>query len=155
MIAFALVGACRGASAEAQPGGPPIPASWRALPELQAAVARAAGANDGVGAWGEPAMGCYAVSLALRGGAAGVDAMATQLLDGARAEQLAVTDTALPDAGGDRGVLAFAFARGAYHGRVRAELDADGAVRARACFWNDREPRACEAACAPLVGSAR
>jgi len=48
------------------------------------------------------------------------------------------------------GVLAFAFARPPYHGRVRAQLG-DGRIAATACFANQREPLACDAACTRLL----
>jgi hypothetical protein len=50
------------------------------------------------------------------------------------------------------GVLAFAFDKAPYQGRVRATLDGK-TVSALACFWNEREPAACEAACTALIGS--
>jgi hypothetical protein len=61
-------------------------------------------------------------------------------------------------------VLAFRFARPPFRGRVRARLG-HGRITAIACFFNQREPTACDAACigvldtvpaeAEPVGSAR
>jgi hypothetical protein len=135
---LALV-ACRSHDADAQPAAFAPPAGWRALPELASAVGSAANANDGALAWGEPAMGCYAVSIALRGGGA-PDA----IVDGLRAAGFTVTDATVGDA------TTLAFARGDYRGRLRADLDGDR-VTARACFWNDREPDACARACAEVM----
>jgi hypothetical protein len=141
ILALALV-ACR---ADAQPAnGPAIPSGWRALPELAATVGSAAGARDRTQAWGEPAMGCYAVSLALAGRASAADDVAAVL----RAAGFAVTDATTT---GD--VATLAFARGDYHGRARANVG-DGATLV-ACFWNDREPDACARACDAIIGAAR
>ena len=131
LIVLALC-ACR---AEAAPAGIAVPAggrlavppSWHELPELAKAV-------GGDAAWGEPAMGCYAAQIAMKGRAKPPDGFA-------------ITDVVAPD--GD-GVLAFAFAKDAYHGRVRAKIAGD--TRAMLCFWNEREPAACEAACTQLLG---
>ena len=130
MIVLALC-ACR---AEAAPPGVVVPAGWRALPELAKAV-------GGDAAWGEPAMGCYAATLSMKGTATADDV----------AKAMAITDVVTPD--GD-GVLAFAFGKGAYHGRVRARI-ASGTTTAALCFWNEREPAACDAACTQLLGSLR
>jgi hypothetical protein len=157
IVALALVAACR-QTAEAAPATTlAVPATWHALPRLVDAFA--ATSLDHVEAWGEPAMGCYAVSLALLGEGAAPDVVGQQALDAIAAEPglagIAVSDVVKPAAGADRGTLAFAFARGAYRGRVRAALAADGQATAVACYWNDREPAACEAACTQLLGSAK
>jgi hypothetical protein len=116
------------------------------LPAIAAAVTAAA-ASDGVtvdaaSAWGEPAGGCYAVWLALHGPAAGAPELADQVLAGMT--ELAPADIARPS--GPDGALAFSFARPPYRGRVRAQLGG-GRISAVACFGNQREPRACDAAC--------
>jgi hypothetical protein len=147
--------ACR---AEADPGsGITAPAGWRTMPELATAVRTAAVdvTVSGSEAWGEPAMGCYATWLAVHAGGAAPDAMAQQLLDRIAAEKIEVRDVVKPTAGAETGTLSFGLARAPYHGRVRAELDRDGRVTALVCFWNQREPHACETACAALIGSAR
>ena len=115
-----LAVSCR--ASDAQPAGPPIPASWRALPELAAAVA-----IDGARAWGDPARGCYAIDFAL----AGIDR--DDAIASVRAAGFTIDDTG-------------AFARGAYHGRAR--IAPDGVL---ACFWNEREPDACARACAEVA----
>ncbi len=161
LSALALAATACG-KAEAVPP-PPVqpPASWHALAELATAVgdaAKAGGATvDGAAAWGEPAMGCYAAWLALRGAAAAPDAMAQQLLAALPLDPqlagIALHDLVQPAAGADRGTLSFTFERAPYRGRVRAQLASDGAISALACFWNDREPLACSEGCTKLIGS--
>jgi hypothetical protein len=99
-----------------------VPSDWRTLPE----IAKQLGV-DGARAWGDPARGCYAVDFALS------DLDRDDALAHLRAAGFTIDD-------------AGAFARGAYRGRLR--LDAGGA---RACFWNDREPDACAAACTQVL----
>jgi hypothetical protein len=139
-----------GAQTEQHSGVAP-PAGWHALPEVAAAARTAAGATgvtvDGAEAWGETAMGCYAVWLAMHGGDAGDDALAQQILEGLAAEQITATDVAHTE-----GVLALTIERGAYKGWVRAKL-ADGRITALACFANPRERAACESACRALRGA--
>ncbi|HUJ58938.1 MAG TPA: hypothetical protein VLX92_10610 [Kofleriaceae bacterium] len=152
MAELRLIALCALASgrAGAAPHKLDLPAGWRALPALAAAVGKAA---DGAtaAAWGEPARGCYAVAFDVRGPAAAADALADQLI-AALPKQIAVHDVARPAAGADRGVLAFSFEGGGYHGRVRAQLARDGSIGAATCFWNDREPAACSTACQSLLG---
>ena len=120
------------------------PAGWIAMPTVASAAIDALGVKTATGdAWGEPAMGCYAVAV----GFPAHDAKA--LLADVKA-QVSVRDVVEPPAQG--GVLAFAFEKGPWQGRVRAIL-ATGDVTALACFWNDREPVACEAACVGVLGS--
>jgi hypothetical protein len=70
---------------------------------------------------------------------------------------IAVTDVVKPTLttgpASDSGVLSLAFARAPYRGRLRAQIGKTGAYAVLACFWNEREPAACEAACTQLVGS--
>jgi hypothetical protein len=140
--------ACSPASAE--PADRAHPPGWQQLPAITGAIttaARAGGATvEAVDAWGEPAAGCYAVWLGLRGRAADAAALADQVLTGAAG--LAPSEVARPT--GADGVLAFGFARPPYRGRVRARLG-DGRISAVACFGNQREPVACDAACAGVV----
>lgn len=131
------------------PFAPPVgaavtpPAGWMPLPQLaSAAKAQIDGAR--AEAWGEPAMGCYAATLtfAQRGAVAA-------MIDEAK-KSVTVHDVVAPTT--VAGVLAFAFDKAPYQGRVRATLDGK-TVSALACFWNEREPAACEAACTALIGS--
>jgi hypothetical protein len=160
VIAILALAACR-QSAEAGPGsGITPPLGWRALPDLAAAVTKAAATERitvaGSEAWGETAMGCYGAWLALRGGAGDPDVMAQQVLDGLAAEPelagITVRDVVKPAAGADHGTLALAFTRAHQRGRLRAQLDRTGRITALACFWNEREPAACESACTGLLG---
>jgi hypothetical protein len=149
LIVLALA-ACRASRASVDlpaAAAPAIPDGWRALPAIAEAVGAAAGEHEAAAAWGEPAMGCYAASIALHGGGGALDAMTKQVLDGLAAEHVVTSDVSAPPSDADRGALALAFARGDYHGRARVELARDGRVAALACFWNDREPVACAAAC--------
>lgn len=155
-VASLAVFGCRAEAGSGELGGAPaavaVPAGWQAANELAAAIA----ANKRVAhaeAWAQPAMGCYAGRVQLR--ATGTaDTLAKQLVDALAVEApgIVVRDVVMPAAGADSGTLSFAFERGAYRGKTRAtvrgtELDAI------ACFWNPREPVACEAACTGLVGS--
>ncbi len=138
------------------------PAGWQAMPELAAASRGALGKGatvDGAEAWGEPAMGCYAVWLAI--GAPGTaEAVARQVVAGFTAAaagsgtgaRLTFKDVAAP--AGDEGVLALSFERGDHRGRLRARLGG-GKLTALACFANQREPLACEAACTSFLGAIR
>jgi hypothetical protein len=94
-------------------------------------------------------MGCYAlaVTFAARGTAA---TLGKQLLAGVQ-QAITVHDVVEPTVTADSGVLAFAFDKAPYRGRARVVIA--GGVTALACFWNEREPVACEAACTALIGS--
>ncbi len=146
MIAVAALAI--GCRAEAGPGGAITPpAGWKPLLDL-ATAARTAIATDGVTvdtseAWGEPAIGCYALHLVVHGGPSNADHIA----DGLKRANVTVTELAKPE-----GALSFAFSRAPYHGRLRA-TSGSGSTAALACFWNQREPVVCEAACTTLLGS--
>jgi hypothetical protein len=119
------------------------PAGWMPLPQLaSAAKAQIDGAS--ADAWGEPAMGCYAATLAFaqRG--------TTKALLADVQKAVTIHDVVAPTT--RAGVLALSFDKAPYKGRVRATLDGK-TVNALACFWNEREPAACEAACTALIGS--
>jgi hypothetical protein len=159
MTAIALV-ACNAASADPprrDPSG--HPAGWKQLPAIANAVGAAARAEgvviDAADAWGQPAIGCYAVRLALHGPEGDATLLATQILDGIarvsdkpREPAIAITDVTMP--GGPQGVLAFTFARPPYRGRARAQLGG-GRIAMAVCFANQREPGACDAPCASVL----
>jgi hypothetical protein len=155
----AALGACR-QTADAEPAparsGLAAPAGWQSLPNLAGAITTAAHdrnmAIDGAEAWGETAMGCYAVWLAMSGGSAGADVLADQVLAGMGVAKLTVADVVKPAAAG--GVMSLRFDRAPYRGRLRAEL-ATGRITAVACFANGREPVACDAACTTWIGAMR
>jgi len=157
--AIAVIG-CR--ASEAGPGsGLTPPAGWHALPSLATAAtdaARNAGIKvEGAEAWGEPARGCYAAWMGLAGGKAAPEALADQLVTSLSAEPslagITVRDVVKPAAGAAAGTLSLGFTRAPYTGTLRAQLVKDGHVALLACFWNEREPVACETACTQLVGS--
>jgi hypothetical protein len=145
IVAGLAVAACGRANGDASL---PLPPGWRALPELAQAIGATA-ELDAVEAWGEPAMGCFAARIAAKGGG---DPSA-ELLASLDKERVATRDVVKPD--GD-GMLSLAFVRtsgrDAYRGRVRARVDGGGIV-ALACFHNEREAVACEAACTSLLGT--
>lgn len=156
------LGACRSSEAGPTSGLTPPP-GWSALPSLATAASTAAKANKltvhGVEAWGEPARGCYAAWISVRGGGGAPDAMATELVKSLSVEPslmgILVRDVVTPAAGQPSGVLTLSFERGVYHGKLRANLAKDGTLGALACFWNLREPAACAKACDALIGSLR
>jgi hypothetical protein len=176
LVACSSAGAEPGASASAAAHAPP---GWKQLPAIATAAGAAARADgvviDAVDAWGEPVLGCYAVWLTLHGEPAGAPALADQILDGftkaggphkaqgarggvrrrrtpgSPSEEVSLDEVTRPST--PEGMLAFAFARPPYRGRVRAHLG-DGRIAAIACFQNQREPAACEAACTRLLQGA-
>lgn len=149
--------ACRASEAGPTSGLTP-PAGWRVLPELQTAATDAAKqANisvDLVDAWGDPARGCYAAWVGIRSNAGSPAKIAKPMLAslGADFPGLIVSDVVEPDPKADAGVLSLGFTRAPYRGRVRAAIAKTGAIGVLACFWNLREPIACDAACNSLVG---
>jgi hypothetical protein len=131
LIVLALAACAR---AEAVP--PPAlhaPPGWKELPEIAAAVAGAAKQPGAAVAYGEPAMGCYAFAITVRGGKDTPETLAKEL--GAVHDVTAGSDS-----------LAAAFDKDGYHGKLRAHV-LDGTIDATACYWNDREPDACAKAC--------
>jgi len=68
---------------------------------------------------------------------------------GAGAARVDVKHVVKPTA--DQGVLALSFERAPYRGRLRVRLGL-GRILALACFANDREPLACDAACTTFLG---
>jgi hypothetical protein len=168
----------------AEPAGPArraslaLPEGWKPLLPVAAAVAAAAKADgvivDGADAWGEPAMGCYAAALDLHSAHADdahkdAAALTEQVLAGLAAAGApraggphspgpvadpgtwSTSDVVKPT--GTSGVLALSFERAPYRGRVRARLG-EGRIAMFACFHNQREPAACEAACTRLLEAA-
>lgn len=160
LILLVALTACR--ASEAGPtSGLAVPAGWRAMPELATAATDAAKAAkitvDGVEAWGEPSRGCYGAWMALRGDAGAPELLGEKLVMAVSGDPalagITVTDIVKPAKDADAGVLSLSFARGAYTGRVRAQIARTGAYAVLACFWNQREPVACESSCGQLVGS--
>lgn len=159
LIALAALAACRASEAGPTSGLTPPP-GWKALPELATAVTAAAKQTsitvEGVEAWGEPARGCYAAWMALRGASGAPAAIADPMLASLSAELpgLTVNDVVKPDPKvTEAGVLSLSFTRPPYRGKLRAPIAKTGAIGVLACFWNVREPVVCEAACNQLMGS--
>lgn len=156
LLALAACGSA-GAQPEAtgQTSGIAPPAGWQAMPPVAAAARTAAGASgvvvDGAEAWGEPAMGCYALWIALRGsGGGGAEELTRQILDGLAAESIMTTEVKPAT----DGVLALTLERAPYRGQLRARLD-EGRIAALACFANQRERAACEPGCRALLGAVK
>lgn len=162
LLVVGALASCRASEAGTGSGLTP-PTGWQALPSLARAATEAAKRDgitvDAVEAWGERARGCYAAWIALRGGGGAPDAMAQQLVASLSADPalvgIAVRDVIKPEPGAASGVLSFGFERGLYRGRLRATLASEGKIAALACFWNQREPVACEQACTTLIGGMR
>ncbi|HTR51885.1 MAG TPA: hypothetical protein VMJ10_14315 [Kofleriaceae bacterium] len=138
LAALALTSCANAGAGPTTVAGPP---GWSAIETLARAAGDAAKADgvavDATGAWGDPARGCYALAIELRGGGD-----AQKLVDGIASAGIATRDVVYEGTAVTLGV-----ARAPYDGRVRAEIASDGRVAARACFWNEREPAGCAAAC--------
>jgi hypothetical protein len=146
LIAVSVLAVAAPARADAPTPGVTPPAGWKTLPKVAAAMADGA-KSDGIvvlasDAWGDPGRGCFAVSLAARGGGAVTADAIVASLGGAKVTTRDVTPVA--------GAVTLGFERGAFRGRLRATIDGD-AVRALACFGDGRDPAACDAACATVV----
>lgn len=143
-------------SATAQPdraSGITPPPGWQRLEAAETAARLAATAPDievtGVQAWAEPARGCYALWLSLRGSGGDPEAIARDVAVGLTAAKFTVGDKPVVD-----GLLELAIERAPYRGRLRARLG-DGTLAGVACVANQREPAACEAGCKSLLGAIR
>jgi len=158
IVALAMMTGCRcgSESKQAPASGPALhsnlapPAGWQALPSLAAAARQTTADIAGSEAWGDPARGCYATWIALHGGGGALDKIADQLVKSLGAKAT-VRDVAKPAPN----ILTASFEHGDYHGKLHAQLATSGDLTALACFWNPREPAACEAACVKLLGSMR
>ncbi len=164
LIVIGMLAACRSSAADPGSGLTP-PASWTALPQLASTAATAAKQDGitvaGAEAWGEPARGCYAAWLALAGASGPADVLAQEMVASLSAEPalagIVIHDVVKPGEGSatEGDVLTLAFERATYRGRLRANIGADGHIRVLACFWNQREPAACEKSCVTLLGELR
>ncbi|MBS1123096.1 MAG: hypothetical protein H6Q90_5324 [Deltaproteobacteria bacterium] len=144
--------AVHSAPASTTTSGMTPPKGWKPLPAIAAAiqlVVPAPGVTiEGIESWGEPAMGCYGVWIALHGTGGSPEALAEQVLESLAAEKIEVRDVVKP---AEDGVLSLGLERAPYRGRLRARLE-DGRLTALACVNNQREPAACEASCTGLLG---
>lgn len=148
--------ACR--ASEAGPGsGLTPPAGWQSLPSLATAASDAAKSDgvvvDGAEAWGDPARGCFGAWLALHAGARAPDAMVDALVASLKTDGIEVRDVVKPTPNAVGGTASLVFEKAPYHGKLRAQLIKDGHMTLLGCFWNEREPVACETACTQLIGS--
>lgn len=157
---FALgLAACTSAEAQSNEtparSGIPTPPGWHDLPAVASAARHALGEGleiEGTQAWGEPARGCYAVWIAIRGGGT-AQTIATDVVNGLTAAgggTVLVTDVVRPST--DEGVLTFGFTRPPFRGKLAAKLGG-GRVAALACFANAREPAWCATGCTSLLGA--
>lgn len=146
---IAAFGACR--ASEAGPtSGLTAPAGWRPLPELATAATDAAKQAKitvtGAEAWGDPARGCYAAWLAVSSAAGDPVVLGPKLVEQLRTDLGGeLRDVVLPAAASS--ALSLRFVRAPYEGTLRADIAKTGGITVLACFWNAREPKACEAAC--------
>ncbi len=146
IAALSWLAACGNADAQAKvASGVTPPAGWVVSPELVTEIRDSVGVArvDGLEAWAEPARGCYAFWLAVRG------ASAAAIVKSVQGHTATTSDVVSP--AGD-GITSLAFTRPPYAGRVRARI-ASGRAIALACFANDREPTACASACTQLLGA--
>ena len=79
--------------------------------------------------------------------------MVDALVASMKTEGLEARDIVKPTANAAAGTASLVFEKAPYRGKLRAQLVKDGHMTALACFWNDREPVACETACTQLLGS--
>ncbi len=144
MIAVALA-ACSRAEA-VPPAALQPPPGWQALPEIAGAAGDAAKGEgitvDAASAYGDPAMGCYALAITVHGAPGTPEAVVQAITQGLGP----VRDVAAGSA-----AVALAFDKSGYHGKLRAKLGEGGGIEALACFWNDREPEACAKACEAVL----
>lgn len=151
--AFAAFAGCARSDAGPPPASAAVspPPGWQALPQIakltEAAAKSGDIAVDSAAAWGDTARGCYAFAITVRGGHDQPESLARALAGGLVVEPRAA-GIAVHDVIADATSAALAFERAPYRGRLVARQNEGGPLAARACFWNDREPEACEAACA-------
>jgi len=159
-----------GVGVSANPGGdlaaPPavrvgvaIPLEWEPLPEVAAAglaaVGEAARGRTVVRAWGTPSLGCYATVVELvaaRGEHAPrvAETFRATLALGAQVDDWTYTDGAPAEA---RASIVRGAMRGAVRGRIATGTDGVPHGAFAACFYNERDPARCQAACAGLLAS--
>jgi hypothetical protein len=147
-----LAASCGSAGAQPdQASGLTPPASWIRLEPAETAAKLAAAAPDitvtGAQAWGEPALGCYALWMSLRGGGGDAETIAGDVIAGLGMARFTVTEQPVTD-----GLLELGLERAPYKGRLRVRVG-DGQVAGVACVANQRDPAACEAGCKALLGA--
>jgi hypothetical protein len=154
LCAFAIHLAPGDAGAQPPASGIKPPPGWTAQPAIATAAKDALGKKsvvDGLEAFGDPAMGCYSVWMAVRGAGSAKD-LAEQLVKGlaGATRKVDIKDVVKPTT--DEGLLALAFEAASVKGRLRARLG-KGKIVTLACWSTPREPLACERACTSLLGA--
>lgn len=156
LIAVLLV-ACADAGAQPPVPSPKPPTGWTPQPAIVTAAKDALGKKatiEGIEAFGEPAMGCYSVWMAVRASGKATE-LADQLVKGLtepdKKRKIEIKDVVKPTAE-EEGVLALSFETPPYSGRLRARLG-KGRITALACWSAQREPVACAQACTIMLGA--
>lgn len=138
--------------------GVAVPAGWAQLPEVAGAglagVDEAARARTVVRAWGEPSLGCFATVVEIAGSRNEHMARVAETFRATLAGQAQVDGWTFDEASGE---MTATITRGVLHGSVRGRLvtDVTGAPHGAflACFYNEREPARCQAACTSMLAS--
>ena len=138
--------------------GVTVPPGWAALPEVAGAglagVDEAMRARTVVRAWGEPSLGCFATVVEIAGSRNEHMARVAETFRATMASGAQVDGWTFADATGE---VTATITRGVLHGSVRGRMatDVTGAPHGAflACFYNEREPARCQAACADMLAS--
>lgn len=131
-----------------------VPATWTEQPTVADAARTAMGAGGqrarAVAAWGDPVKGCFATAVAIELAAGEAPTRFGDELRAALAAGLTV-DGWTVEPGGLRARLS----RQGWHGQIRARVTTRTGGRATvvACFYNDRAPARCAAACDAVLAS--
>jgi hypothetical protein len=167
-LAAAVAGAVLGCEARAQDAGPgpdqtsvqvAIPAGWTPLPTVVeaglAAAAEARGRPLGVRAWGEPSLGCFATIVRVTGTRAEHVARVAEQFRATLALDTQIEGWTFTD--GPAAEASATIARGVLRGALRGRFATDAAGLPHgafaACFYNERDPARCQAACTGLLAS--
>ncbi|HUQ05048.1 MAG TPA: hypothetical protein VM261_21245 [Kofleriaceae bacterium] len=162
-------GSGSGSGSASAPAAPPaaqsprpvvIPAGWVPLPEvadagLAAAKDAARGRVTVVRSWGEPSLGCFATVVEIAGTRAEHAARIAESFRATLATDAQIEGWTFTD--GPAAETTATLTRGAMKGSVRGRfaIDAAGVPSAAfaACFYNERDPARCQAACTGLLAS--
>jgi len=164
-VAFLALVACGRASAGPPAPAPALgitpPADWKDLPTVADAATQAAKAVLGgaaaisAAAWGQPSRGCYLAAVAASGTKQDTLDELEKELRTAVGAGVSIGDWNVSPGGVDHEEIAATFTAATASAKLRGLVALDAQkfphVAAAACFHNDREPAACESACAPLL----
>jgi hypothetical protein len=137
-----------------------VPAGWVTLPAVAQAgqIAAKVAARDRplvVRSWGQPSLGCFATIVEITSTRAEHAARLAESFRATLASDGPVDGWTVTD--GPTAEASATLTRGALTGAVRGRLatDAAGVPHAvfAACFYNEREPARCQAACTGLLAS--